>query len=750
MRQISKIAVVLLACSGVRAQDADPKVTYSTVAVPVKRAVADLAKATGAKIDVASQAAAEIVIIFVKDVPLSQVMAKIAKVTSGEWVKDAEGIQWLNYSTTALQKDRQAEDDKRVADVTKSLKQMADRLVPVPPTQPAGSGKPDDEEKQPPPLSGISKAIIRISSMLSPAAIASVDDGERLVFASAPTHMQRPLGNIGSIIADLVQEHNAAALEREKIERKSEETNPKTVEQKKEEEDMRRTWGRFDRQNYDKPITAPIAKVLFIVSKDGFGFFGGGATVELKLFDGEGKVVLSGQDSLGVGLGPMGMMAASAPENAQAVQKPGPTSPPIEYSDTTKELSGFFDFSGGADDWAAKKPSEKLLEKLLRPDLYDPLSFQQSEALLAVAKAKGVNLIANLPDNVVSFMDTFNAKGKATVDDYLEDLKSGETVTIDTADGWMTVRPASPAKSRELRVDRSALAALIGAGHAKGVPSLDDLAAYAMKCEQPSETPIVMPYVMMFAQHAFNQGMRGPTDWNMLRFYGQLTLAQRESLKAGSQLSMRSLLPQQKELVTKMAFGSPPQIKVERPGDKPADEGGFMEMMSRFMPSAVVDYRDEPTEVMPSGLPADAYVTLKLTEDNVVVPQSAEGKDIAMFGALGTDELAIFQYMKESPEFGEMGGMMPQIDRVRLGSRKVLDFTFQLGQGVSLKETLLDDHLPKDSAAISTGALPAAFQARIRKRVEALKKTKLPWFGGHTDPPKHQVPIPVESPGANN
>ncbi|MGI8923626.1 MAG: hypothetical protein ACR2HJ_06230 [Fimbriimonadales bacterium] len=737
MRKVSRIALVLLACSGARAQDPDPKVTYSTVAVPIKRALADIAKATGAKIDVAGQAAAEIVIINVKDAPLSQVMAKIAKVTSGEWVKDAEGIQWLNYSSVTLQKDRQAAADMRVADVTKSLKQMADRLSPAPDIRPAGSETPDDEEVLPQPLTGISKAIIRISSLVSPAAIASVDDGERLVFASTPTRMQRPLGNIGSIIADLVQEHNAGALEREKIERESEETNPKTVEQKKEEEDTRRTWGRFDRQNFDKPITAPIAKVLFIISKEGFGFFGGGATIELKLFDAEGKVVLSGQDSLGAGFDPMGMMGASAPGNTQAAPKQGPTNPPIEYSDTTKELSGFFDFTGGGNDFGSKKPSERLLEKLLRPDNYDPLSFQQSEALLAVARAKGVNLIANLPDNVVSFMDTFNAKGKATVDDYLEDLKNGESVTIDSADGWMTVRPASPAKSRELRVDRFALAALIGGGHAKGVPSLDDLAAYALKCEQPSETPIVMPYVMLFAQHAFSQGMRGPTDWSMLRFYGQLTLAQRESLKAGSQLSMRSLLPQQKDLVTKMAFGSPPQIKVERPGDKPADEGGFMEMMSSFMPSAVVDYKDEPTEVMPSGLPADAYVTLKLTEDNVVVPQSAEGKDIAMFGALGTDELAIFQYMKESPEFGEMGGMMPQIDRVRLGSRRVLDFTFQLGVGVSLKETLLDDNLPKNSDAISTSALPAEFQARIRKRVEALKKTKMPWFGGRADPPKH-------------
>jgi hypothetical protein len=49
----------------------DPAVTYSTVAVSVKKAVQDIAKVTGAKLDVADAAANEIVVISVKDAPLS-------------------------------------------------------------------------------------------------------------------------------------------------------------------------------------------------------------------------------------------------------------------------------------------------------------------------------------------------------------------------------------------------------------------------------------------------------------------------------------------------------------------------------------------------------------------------------------------------------------------------------------------------------------------------------------------------------
>jgi hypothetical protein len=708
----------------------DPAVTYSTVAVSVKKAVQDIAKVTGAKLDVADAAANEIVVISVKDAPLSELMKRIADVTSCEWKTDSGGIQWLNYSTEKTRKeqaDETAEHEKQVAKgVTELLKDR--EPIPADVEEEGANSEILDMDSE-------GKAIFKILKLIPTSAIASVLGGERLVYSTSPTRMQRGLGNIDAIIADLIAEHNKEAKARVDAQKAAEEDDPQTVEQQRQQREMQAMFGGFGGRfvGQDKQITVPPAKVLFVVSNEGVLFLQPNITFEMRLYDAAGKVILSSEQWLPSGESFADMVPN--PQEANAPQEPQPAKgTPIEFSPLAREFASLTDFREIAN--RDRTPSQALMERLIRPDLYDPLSFADSEAFLAVAKAKNVNLICNLPDNMESILQAFTKGTATTVESFLAQVKANDKLQVKEGGGWMQISPSSRVESRAIRVDRRALTDLIAAGRSKGTPSLDDVATYALKCDEPAHTAIVSPYIMMFAQKAFAQGMRGQTDWTMLRIYGNLSASQRQLLWSGSALPVRSLNPGIKKLVDKMAFGAPVRLQVERPENK-SSTGPFMEMLQRMMPTAPVDYRDEPTEIMPAGLPQDAFLSMKGSNEYFVVPiMTGPDPTGGMMGALGADELAMLQWIKETPQLQQMGADgIPTIDKVRVGDRKVMDFAFHFAPGVTRAETLMDDSLAKNAPETPMAALPEGFKALIQKKLEALRKEKFPFFGGGGPPP---------------
>jgi hypothetical protein len=86
-----------------------------------------------------------------------------------------------------------------------------------------------------------------------------------------------------------------------------------------------------------------------------------------------------------------------------------------------------------------------------------------------------------------------------------------------------------------------------------------------------------------------------------------------------------------------------------------------------------------------------------------------------------------------------MAGMMPTVDKVRLGERTTIELKFFVAPEVALERSLQDHRFPKDGPVVSINQLPADFQARIEQRLQAFKKSpfpNIPFGGGGVRPPR--------------
>lgn len=731
------VAAYLVLATVSLSQSESPKITFSTVAVPIGTALTELSKQAGIRLTASPQVASEIIVLSLKNVPLDDVKTQIAKACSAKW-EMVQGGEMLIPDVVVRRQEDQKEKAEYTAQIQKALKRMVEALNP-PKKDP--KKKVDDEEMEMDmdmmfqPRGASSKAITLLANGIGATNLASIDAKSRVVYSTNPTRMQRQLpGNYSHILGQLVTEHNAEVARS----LKDQANNPREIDpMEKRMREMFGNLGDFE----PKPIEGTPSKAILVCTRQRMF---GGLSLNLLVFNEKGAVVIRGTQMIRAGdsmfggmdmedfeFGEDGLPKAKAQTKAEAGEKP------ITYSDTTKELMELGNVMTMASN--TKPMSEELKMKLLHPDQYDPLSFTHSEALLATATQRGKPLVAVLPDEMESFMGMFRATtGETTPSAYLQSIATAANVSADGP--FILVRPLEPAKSRRERIDRAALGLFLRTVEAKGTVFLDDLATYAQKSNSPMEDSLAMRYFMVFAPNAIQSGMGGQVSWDMLRFYGGLSTLQKKNMGEGGRLGFNQLSPIQAAALRQMVFGPETALIVDDPNAKKPD----FELPSIFrgamMGAMMNDYRTEPTEVMPNGLPANGYVELKLTNDRVAQPT---GSVQAMFrnAVLGADELAMLKMFKDMPGMEQMAGMMPTIDEVRLGERTVYDFKFHFAPSVTMDKSLNDDRISSASPVVKMANLPPEFSKKIDERLAAFKK--LPFFdpaffqggGGGVTPP---------------
>ena len=718
------------------AQDLKQPVEYSSVARPVAAVLADLAKSTGLNIQTAKTMANEYVIVGVKAMPLDQLLNRIAEVTTGKW-EEADGRMLLVRDLSRMRLEEQNDRRRRLDALQKGIQKLLESLQPKKPdAKPGqntvtasvafgqgGTGVFGDGVNT---SSPVGRAIVKLVAGLGANAFVDIGKDGRVVFATTPNRMQRSLpSNAGSILDQLVKEQNdyARKLEQDRA-GKDEEIDAKL----KEFVQM------FGIGADEKPIERPAVKAILVAERQGFF---PGIQVSLRLFDQQGKVLLNGMGFLESGDASMfGDLTAFMPG---AEKKPAPKTDPneaeIELSPLAKERDAMkMDVMNPA---APKPMSDALRQALLHPEEHDPLSFKDSEALIATAKAKNLDLVANLPDSIsggaMAFALGSGEAVKLTPSKYLADLKANKALTVNATDTELVVRPTNMVDARRERADRFALGTIIRAADTKGAASLADIAGYAAVAESPYDTPAATIYLTMFAPNARANGMSGMVNWNLLRFFGRLAPDQRQGLiDNGGRIAIGQLSSDQQNLMARIVFGANAQLRVDRPGEKPREEGGFMDMIASFMGNGGnKDFRDEPTEIMPNGLPPQGYVTIAAEKDYVVFPAEKTNPLFSQGGGMGSDELGMIAWMKEEPMFQQAAGFFPALTQLRLGNRVSYTIKFQLAESVSYQGMLRDDSVNLKDKPISFDQLPADFQARIDQHKEKFKKSGFPFdIGG--------------------
>jgi hypothetical protein len=688
-------------------------ITYSQPAKTIAAVLADLSKSANTTLRANAEARKEVVLISVQNLPLKSLMDKIAFVTSCAWRQTADSYT-LEPAQSVRNKEETEEIAKRTETARKEIQKKVDDLAKAAQAKAtlqapkAGAKKTDGDEDDGGEEAGAfgmseggdEKAIVGILQLIDPAVLAQIEGSARAVWATNnATQVQIALGGEpGAIVQNWVAEHNASVPK----DASAVEVSPPASELPKPIADMMNA--RLT------AVTQPVSKAILIARTMPFGV---GVQLTLKAFGSDGKVLLSGDAMLGSAMFQDEMKQATS---AKAPDASGGSK--IEYSDDSRELKSM-GVAMAVSGQGGKKISSALRAKLLHPELYDPLSFAATDVYRSVAKARHRQLVADLPDkafgqSALEGLETFD-----TVDQAEAAIAAHKTVQAADDGQFLYVRPAAPAEDRFHRVDRVALRALLQATETKLAPGLDAIADFSLTSEDPMRSGLLMAYFSIFCTQTLSGMMMngGETGWPLYQIYGSLEPAERQLLRSGGSIPFSGMNSVQQGYCAAYLYGSGSAIEADGAAQS---HDMISRLMSRMMGSTS-DYRDEPTEVMPNGLPTGGSLACSASSEPIVFTGQSDGKMSNLL--LGPEELAMFRmFAKMAKQTGQDMGLPKQ---ALIGSRIKLDLVFHVGPKLSASGELTDPYFDKNASLVSMEALPNDFEAQIQSEVNALQKSAL-------------------------
>lgn len=760
MRTLFITTVAALSMTG-WAQDAPTKITLEQRATTLGMLVDTLAEQTKKPLAISPELRGDVFLLWVHDVPVQDVLDRIAKCAYGKWVDDKDGRLRL-YPDNALMHDiavaklkkETARVRKLIDDFVKAKSEdsavevMSDaaaddaEATPAPPEPaeaPANTKSQEILERPLPP--DPDNTLMRVLlSQVSADKLAGMYPGTRIVYAYPATSVQYPFGNIGGAVAAWTQQNNnlCKALEEQKAK------NPVQPDQTEKPEFVQIMESMFNDRFERKPSAQLPAKVTLGIVRGGSGFMrflsSGGYTLEMKVFDHKGDILTKMSTQLG------SFNWSEEYEIDPATRRPKKKEKQynrpawvkdeaIPVSDDSKEYAKLTNMSDPVT-LMTYKPSEDFSKKFADPVNYDPLSFTASDELFAFAKTHQLQLIASLSDDTSNSSTIYMDSGKVETKTggVYDRFAQYEDTGIEKTDSWFVVFPKDPAAARAVRVDRFALKKLITASKDKEIPSLDDAADYAAANEPPSTTPIVNPYIFFYAPNLMDMMPTKIGDWNVLRVYGLLSQSQRDALKNGQRISFGALVSAQMAATRRLLFGPDVRLMTQADFDnqrKLEEANPMFTFMSMWVPSVGRDYKTDPTEVMPSGVPPQGWISGTVVDEMMVVMSSSESKNdqFKMLGAVGANELAAIQSFLKMAE-DEMPAI-PKIDRFKSGRRIVLNLKFNVATDVFMSDKLVENRMSKDAKALRYDELPGEFRQivdaaskKMEKDMEAMKNMR--------------------------
>lgn len=753
MRSFFLTAVVALSISA-WGQEGPANITLEQRATTLGMLVDKLAEQTKKPLAVSPELRGDVYILWLHDAPVQDVLDRIANASCAKWVNDKDGKTRL-IPNNALMREIAA---KQLKAETARVRKLIDDFVankpddggpdmemgeevtpteaPEPPAQAEVKQKADAKAAAPqaePLPSDPDNDLMRVLvGQISAEKLAGMLGNTRLVYAYPATTVQFSFGNIGRAVQDWTERNNKLAKALEDLKAK----NPQPPDQTEKPEFMRIIEQAFN-DRVERKATAQLpAKVTLGIVKGGTGimrFVGtGGYSLEMKVFDNKGDILTKSSTQIG------GINWSDNFEIDPATGRPAPKKvevkrpdwvkdEPVTTSDDTKEFTKISDMTDPVA-LMTYKPNEEFAKKFADPVNFDPLGYATTDELFAFAKVHSLQLVANVPDNLgTDAMAMFGTGGKAAVktaavyDRYLR----SDAINLVKTDSWMTIQPKDVAADRAIRLDRFALRKLIEAAQAKEIPGLDDAADYAAANEPPSSTPIVNPYMFFFSPNLMDMMPMKIGDWNVLRVYGLLSPSQRDALKRGDRVMFGTMMSAQQAATRTLLFSPEAKLLTQADADarkKLEESNPMFTFMSMWMPAMGRDYKTDPTEVMPGGLPMQGWIQGSVVDEMMVTISSSESKndELKMLGAIGASELAAIQSFLQMAQ-DEMPAI-PKLDRFRPGRRMVLTLKFNVATDVFLSDKLVENRLPKNTKAVPYDQLPSEFREIVDRAAKKMEK----------------------------
>jgi hypothetical protein len=745
-----------LPCFGVAQQAPIPqasgqKVSFEERAAPLSRLMPRIAEATHMPLKASKAVETEVLCIYVQDVTPAELIQKIADATGCVWKQAADGL-YLSPKLSA----RQALTRRGEAARAKTLQKAIDALDPAKKKVAGGGENPEfgtfGQTNDP--------IFYQFLMGVGADALATLSDSSRVVFSTRPTAKQLAIPtDMSQPLKGFVRRHNKAISDQQAT-RKAQGIPDN------DDAEMPNMFG----MQANKLIKSPPAKADFIVSRKSMltMLSGDGLSVELVIYDAKGgelarETTQFAQTFFGMSEDEM----ADLPQNGDGANQESTTTSaetPVALSADTQRFvkgltSGLGGMGSGPESAMSPAVRKEIHDRMLTPNLVDPLSYT-AELLVATAKARNLELVASLPDSFFAwFVSLF--MGNVTPTAILKRLDGDANLAVDKPTGWLIV---SPTHFETEPMSRDDLAVMCKTFDGKRDFNLDDLLALARHgFGATGITSGMQLWVTLLSPGLMTLALL--EDWDMLRLYDALSDAQKSELQKNNRISVATFGDRARELADRIVYGSGGGImafigsklmvdQAKQTDPLLGDVGGDVEnIMSYYGMDGVDpnDYRSEPTEVAPNGIPNQAFFTLQVSGQTVIRPAIKPGDALgsmpSMQAALPVEQvaqmIASFERMKNaSPDQGGSyaQSMSDSYKNVQVGTLTQLHFRIYAGRDSFRTGEVITPAFP-GSETYTLHNLPPDLQKKFDKALKQAEKVMsdiprppIPASGGATGP----------------
>jgi hypothetical protein len=693
------MSLLSLAVVAVIAQPAqDPSVTVIVPAAPVPRVLAQISEASGIRLQSSPQVDLDVVTMSVDEVPLSEVMQRLAYVVNGTWRQEQGGYR-LTRTTIQIREEEQAARAEVLDHVRRSLESTRKKLAAREPWSEKEADRlatalgtkireftPERNDgrfylsvlaltsQQP-----WNRAADEILLTISPEELADMEPQVLYTWSSKPNRTQKPLPRRAVEIFERTKTH---ALAWEDLRRRRGVVSPTVNGVTHLMPGLDDGQGRVD---------ADPDKVVVTASKWSAN---AGAQIGMYVLDARGRLLTS----VGTFLNP-----------DPTVTPPPAGEVPVEEKLETPELLAWVGplfVDGEVDPGALQRVGDMVA--------LDPLEWIVSPLLRQVAKRQGLQLVACLDDASVTKGASFRLVGSilnSTISTPSQMKASlGSDHLLEEQEGWLVVRPKSLHRVREHRVSRSALRDYVVDLSQSRALTMDSLGRHALSLYRPDPNPLVRVAKSL----AGSQARETAVFSRWLAFYGTLSQDQARTARAASGLPLAQLRPDQRELARKLVYGLNNSWKEVASSGR---AGGAVVESSVFYLGTLV------TEVIPNGIPANA--SLKIVDGREEAVQLPERRSVEGFRyggqvmtARDLGQLIARQRMPNPP-----GGTPAEpISQVRYGGRHSMELAIGVAPGVSVGQSAALVDWGQGAKFIPFASLPAEFRQKVERSAKDFER----------------------------
>lgn len=592
------LCLLVLAASSVDAPKParDEGITFESAGASAERLLQDLSAVAGTRLSASGPVREEVLIVSVKDVPLSKLMDAIAQSAAAEWQESSGGFQLVRSSTLNLKQERTSLSLKAKR-IEKSMDKLREKVAARKTFDAAAAktfaleleafvsaaeksqGQNTNYQAQSRfaeslPLARLAE---KLTLLLDPAEIAKLEAGYQHSFAIHPNRVQRALpGTAQALVEEFARQQTLLSAEL-----------PQRANANYIAGLDNRLWEAISQPPQEDRM--PAVTILKIRPPD---FFGDGIRSEVVVYNAAGK-------SLGSSYAALNELNSEdwPPKPGKAVKGEKPIELPAM---ATELIAGIRTaISRGGSNEAFPEVSEALRKALANPERTDPAALAAGPMLIATAKQRNLNLVSTMSDLGLFLLPMMAAAEFTTPSQVLEAIKQPMIdLEAQESDGWLIVKAVDPYDLRTQRISRSVMGQMVRAAQSKGFISIEELANLSLNIKTNIQQSVLMPFLMIAAPDAIRsvEGMQ----WEFVKLHGMLSVQQKRVLESGATLQFRSLTPDVQTHLAKMIYGEQVHgFRMRRTIQDSEEDGGLSG-----------NAKHEPTIRFPNGLPPNLEVRM--------------------------------------------------------------------------------------------------------------------------------------------